>query len=118
MENVVVDSESYSDFEPSQAPLWSIQVKMAEQPACLLSEYFTEFIHLCSSNRSLKDLLGELVDRGTSGKKSILYFSRKVCLYGTFMFIAIFTSLALVPGLNQINPVCTFLPYFLRYILI
>ncbi|XP_021920083.1 rab3 GTPase-activating protein catalytic subunit isoform X2 [Zootermopsis nevadensis] len=65
MENVVVDSESYSDFEPSQAPLWSVQVKMAEQPACLLSEYFIEFIHLFSSNRSMQDLLGDLVDRGT-----------------------------------------------------
>lgn len=80
MENVVVDSESYSDFEPSQAPLWSVQVKMAEQPACLLSEYFIEFIHLFSSNRSMQDLLGDLVDRGTLGKNSILYFSRKINL--------------------------------------
>lgn len=75
-----MDSESYSDFEPSQAPLWSVQVKMAEQPACLLSEYFIEFIHLFSSNRSMQDLLGDLVDRGTLGKNSILYFSRKINL--------------------------------------
>jgi Rab3 GTPase-activating protein catalytic subunit len=71
MENVVVDSESYSDFEPSQAPQWSVQVKMAEQPACLLSEYFSEFIQLCSSNRSMQDLLGDLVDKGTLGKNNV-----------------------------------------------
>lgn len=65
MENVVVDSESYSDFEPSQAPQWSVRVKMAKQPACLLSKYFSEFIQLCSSNRSMQDLLGDLVDKGS-----------------------------------------------------
>jgi hypothetical protein len=77
-ENVVVDSEDYSDFEPSQAPLWSVQVKMTEQPACLLSEYFTEFIHLYGSNRSMKDLLGDLVDRGNLGKITLFYFHIKV----------------------------------------
>jgi Rab3 GTPase-activating protein catalytic subunit len=72
MENVVVDSESYSDFEPSQAPQWSVRVKMAEQPACLLSEYLSEFIQLRSSNMSMQDLLGDLVLRGSLGKNSIL----------------------------------------------
>lgn len=67
-----MDSESYSDFEPSQAPQWSVQVKMAKQPACLLSEYFTEFIQLYNSNRSMQDLLGDLVDKGTSGKNNIV----------------------------------------------
>jgi Rab3 GTPase-activating protein catalytic subunit len=71
MENVVVDSESYSDFEPSQAPQWSVRVKMAEQPACLLSEYLSEFIQLCSNNRAMQDLLGDLVDKGTSGENGI-----------------------------------------------
>ncbi|XP_023712978.1 rab3 GTPase-activating protein catalytic subunit isoform X2 [Cryptotermes secundus] len=66
MENVVVDSESYSDFEPSQAPQWAVRVKMAEQPACLLNEYFSEFIQLCSNNISMQDLLGDLVHKGTS----------------------------------------------------
>jgi len=65
-----VDSESYSDFEPSQAPHWSVRVKMVEKPACLLSEYLTEFIHLCNSNRSMQDLLGGLVDRKNLGKNS------------------------------------------------
>jgi len=70
MENVVVDSESYSDFEPSQAPHWSVRVKMVEKPACLLSEHLTEFIQLCNSNRSMQDLLGGLVDRRNLGKNS------------------------------------------------
>ncbi|KAJ9596359.1 hypothetical protein L9F63_012634 [Diploptera punctata] len=71
MENVVVDSESYSDFEPSQAPQWSVGVKMAEQPACLLSEYLTEFVQLYSSKRTMKDLLGDYVDRGNSGETNL-----------------------------------------------
>jgi Rab3 GTPase-activating protein catalytic subunit len=71
MENVVVDIESYSDFEPSQAPHWSVRMKMEENPACLLSEYLTEFIQLCNNNRSMQDLLGGLVDRRNLGKNSM-----------------------------------------------
>lgn len=68
MENVVVDSESYSDFEPSQAPRWSVRVKMVEKrDGFLLSEYLSEFIQLCSNNRSMQDLLGGLVDRRNLG---------------------------------------------------
>ncbi|KAJ4436008.1 hypothetical protein ANN_18632 [Periplaneta americana] len=66
MENVMVDSESYSDFEPSQAPQWSVRVKMVEQPACLLSEYLSEFIQLCKNSKSMQDLLGDMVQRGNS----------------------------------------------------
>ena len=65
-----MDTETYSDFEPSQAPQWSVRVKMVEKPACLLSEYLSEFIRLCNSNRSMKDLLGGLVDRRNVGKNS------------------------------------------------
>lgn len=67
-----MDSESYSDFEPSEAPQWSVRVIVEKQPACLLSEYFTEFIQLCSNSGSMHYLLGDLVDRGMSGKNSLL----------------------------------------------
>jgi Rab3 GTPase-activating protein catalytic subunit len=68
-----VDSESYSDFEPSQAPQWSVRVEMAKEPVCLLSEYLIEFIHLCYNNRSMHYLLGDLVDRGKSGKNCMFH---------------------------------------------
>nr|CAD7443748.1 unnamed protein product [Timema bartmani] len=61
VENMVVDSESFSDFEPSNAPQWSVRVKMAEQPACLLSEYLSEFTQLCSSQGSMHELIGDLM---------------------------------------------------------
>lgn len=63
-ENIVVDSESFSDFEPQLAPEWSVQVKMISSPACLLGEYLTDFIHLCTSQKSMVDLLGEAADCG------------------------------------------------------
>lgn len=82
MENGVLDSESYSDFEASQAPQWSVRVKMVEKPACLLNEHLSEFIQLCSSNRSMQDLLGGLVDRRNLGKNGT-YFNQQndCCLY-------------------------------------
>nr|CAD7196421.1 unnamed protein product [Timema douglasi] len=61
VENMVVDSESFSDFEPSNAPQWSVRVKMSEQPACLLSEYLSEFTQLCSSQGSMQELIGDLM---------------------------------------------------------
>ncbi|XP_046465312.1 rab3 GTPase-activating protein catalytic subunit [Neodiprion pinetum] len=60
-ENVVVDSESYTDLEPQQAPEWSVQVKMTSSPACLLGEYLIDFIHLCSNQKTLFELLGDFV---------------------------------------------------------
>jgi len=80
-----VDSESYSDFEPSQAPHWSVRVKMVEKPACLLSEYLTEFIQLCNSNRSMQDLLGGLVDKRNLGKNSTYYDKRSISYFNAVM---------------------------------
>ncbi|XP_020283116.1 rab3 GTPase-activating protein catalytic subunit [Pseudomyrmex gracilis] len=58
-DNVVVDSEGYSDLDPQLAPEWSVQVKMVTLPACLLSEYITDFLHLCNNTKSMVELLGE-----------------------------------------------------------
>ncbi|XP_015108534.1 rab3 GTPase-activating protein catalytic subunit isoform X2 [Diachasma alloeum] len=58
-ENVVIDSESFSDLEPQLAPEWSAVVKMVPSPACLLGEYLTDFLALCSNQRSLVDMLGD-----------------------------------------------------------
>lgn len=58
-DSVVVDSEGFSDLEPQTAPEWSVQVKMASSPACLLGEYMTDFIHLCNNQKNMVELLGE-----------------------------------------------------------
>ncbi|XP_019887701.2 rab3 GTPase-activating protein catalytic subunit isoform X2 [Ooceraea biroi] len=58
-DNVVVDSEGYSDLEPQLAPEWSVQVKMVALPACLLGEYMTDFLHLCNNQKTMVELLGE-----------------------------------------------------------
>ncbi|XP_063237642.1 rab3 GTPase-activating protein catalytic subunit isoform X2 [Bacillus rossius redtenbacheri] len=75
-ENVVVDSESYSDLEPAHAPLWSVRVAVHERPACLLGECLAEFLQLCSQPASLADLLGDLVadraSRNFGGSLSVL----------------------------------------------
>lgn len=58
-DNVIVDSEGYSDLEPQLAPEWSVQVKMVALPVCLLGEYMTDFLHLCNNQKTMVELLGE-----------------------------------------------------------
>ncbi|XP_018317561.1 rab3 GTPase-activating protein catalytic subunit [Mycetomoellerius zeteki] len=58
-DNVIVDSEGYSDLEPQLAPEWSVQVKMVALPACLLGEYMADFLHLCNNQKTMVELLGE-----------------------------------------------------------
>lgn len=58
-ENVVIDSESFTDLEPQLAPEWSAVVKMVPSPACLLGEYLSDFLALCNNQRSLVDMLGD-----------------------------------------------------------
>ncbi|XP_029053343.1 rab3 GTPase-activating protein catalytic subunit [Osmia bicornis bicornis] len=60
-ENVVVDSEGFTDLEPQLAPEWSVQVKMVSLPACLLGEYLMDFLHLCNNQKTMVDLLGDAV---------------------------------------------------------
>ncbi|XP_076749790.1 RAB3 GTPase activating protein subunit 1 [Xylocopa sonorina] len=60
-ENVIVDSEGFTDLEPQLAPEWSVQVKMVSSPACLLGEYLTDFLHLYNNQKSMIDLLGDAV---------------------------------------------------------
>lgn len=60
-ENVVVDSEGFTDLEPQLASQWSVQVKMVSTPICLLGEYLTDFLHLCNNQKTMTDLLGDAV---------------------------------------------------------
>ncbi|GJQ84643.1 hypothetical protein Trydic_g12672 [Trypoxylus dichotomus] len=58
-DHLIVDSEIYSDLDPMQAPEWSILVRMADQPVCLLADCLTEFIQLLHINLTIYDILGD-----------------------------------------------------------
>ncbi|XP_068610477.1 rab3 GTPase-activating protein catalytic subunit [Brachionichthys hirsutus] len=57
-EGIVVDNDVYSDLDPLQAPHWSVRVRAAESPQCLLGDILTEFFKLCSRNESSEEILG------------------------------------------------------------
>ncbi|KAF6214713.1 hypothetical protein GE061_009456 [Apolygus lucorum] len=63
LESVVVDSETYSDFEPLDAPIWAVSITPTDNPVCLLTDYLTEFVLLATSNLSAEELLGDLATR-------------------------------------------------------
>lgn len=60
-EHLIVDSENYSDFDPLQAPIWSVTISVAEYPICLLSECLSEFSQLAGNCSTLKDVLGDII---------------------------------------------------------
>ncbi|XP_068161266.1 rab3 GTPase-activating protein catalytic subunit [Antennarius striatus] len=57
-EGIVVDNDVYSDLDPLQAPHWSVRVRAAENPQCLLGDILSEFFKLCSRNESTEEVLG------------------------------------------------------------
>lgn len=58
-EHLVVDSESYTDFNPLEAQKWSIYSTMTDQPLCLLSDCFSDFLQLLGNNLTIYDILGD-----------------------------------------------------------
>ncbi|XP_013910503.1 PREDICTED: rab3 GTPase-activating protein catalytic subunit [Thamnophis sirtalis] len=57
-EGIIVDNDVYSDLDPAQAPQWSVRVKKADNPQCLLSDFVTEFFKLCRRKESTDEILG------------------------------------------------------------
>uniref|UniRef100_A0A667YNM1 Rab3 GTPase-activating protein catalytic subunit n=1 Tax=Myripristis murdjan TaxID=586833 RepID=A0A667YNM1_9TELE len=57
-EGIVVDNDVYSDLDPLQAPHWSVRVRKAENPQCLLGDFLTEFFKLCCRKESTEEILG------------------------------------------------------------
>ncbi|KAM3862415.1 rab3 GTPase-activating protein catalytic subunit isoform 2-T2 [Diretmus argenteus] len=57
-EGIVVDNDVYSDLDPLQAPHWSVRVRKAENPQCLLGDFLTEFFKLCCRKESTDEVLG------------------------------------------------------------
>ncbi|KAM6987009.1 rab3 GTPase-activating protein catalytic subunit [Aplochiton taeniatus] len=57
-EGIVVDNDVYSDLDPLQAPHWSLRVRKADNPQCLLGDFLTEFFKLCCTKESAEEILG------------------------------------------------------------
>ncbi|XP_046902432.1 rab3 GTPase-activating protein catalytic subunit isoform X1 [Hypomesus transpacificus] len=57
-EGIVVDNDVYSDLDPLQAPHWSVRVRKADNPQCLLGDFLTEFFKLCCRKETTEDVLG------------------------------------------------------------
>lgn len=58
-ENIVVDSESFTDLEPQLATEWSARVKMVATPPSMLEEHLKGFLNLCNNQKLLVDILGD-----------------------------------------------------------
>ncbi|XP_039198299.1 rab3 GTPase-activating protein catalytic subunit isoform X2 [Crotalus tigris] len=58
-EGIIVDNDVYSDLDPAQAPQWSVRVRKADNPQCLLSDFVTEFFKLCRRKESTDEILGK-----------------------------------------------------------
>ncbi|XP_010212834.1 PREDICTED: rab3 GTPase-activating protein catalytic subunit [Tinamus guttatus] len=57
-EGIIVDNDVYSDLDPIQAPQWSVRVRKADNPQCLLGDFLTEFFKLCRRKESTEEILG------------------------------------------------------------
>ncbi|XP_056611149.1 rab3 GTPase-activating protein catalytic subunit isoform X4 [Triplophysa dalaica] len=57
-EGIVVDNDVYSDLDPLQAPHWSVRVRKADNPQCLLGDFLTEFFKLCCRKETTEEILG------------------------------------------------------------
>lgn len=58
-DHMIVDSENYSDFDPMQAPKWSVSINFNDEPICLLTDCLNEFLHLLKNNSTVYDVLGD-----------------------------------------------------------
>ncbi|XP_073988534.1 RAB3 GTPase activating protein subunit 1 isoform X3 [Rhodnius prolixus] len=67
LETLVVDSETFSDFDPLTAPHWSLSICKEENLKSLLALSISQFIMLCVSNRTVEELLGDFALREPSG---------------------------------------------------
>lgn len=69
---LVVDTESYTDFNPMEASKWSVLAKMTDQPLCLLSDCFCDFLHLLNNNFTIYDILGDFASNPSSTENNPL----------------------------------------------
>lgn len=55
VENVVYDSQTYTDFNPINAPVWSIRSRFDYSPVCYLSDFISEYLLLSESREALSE---------------------------------------------------------------
>lgn len=58
VENAVMDSATYSDFDPIMAPIWTVSIEIREDFDCLLSESINRMLDLFRNEQLLMDILG------------------------------------------------------------
>lgn len=58
-EDVVVDSEVYTDLVPIEAPLWIVRLVLNDKVPSLLIKSLCSFLDLCGSKESTEQLLGK-----------------------------------------------------------
>lgn len=63
-ENVVFDSQTYSDFNPINAPKWSIRTHFDYTPVCFLADMMHEYLTLSESLEALSEYYNFLSEKG------------------------------------------------------
>ena len=61
LENMIMDTEVNSDFDAASAPMWSLLVKLSEQPICLLADCLMEFLSQFNNGEDSYGILGDYV---------------------------------------------------------
>jgi len=69
-EDLITDSAVHTDLEPLEAPEWSVEISLLEHPDCLLAKHLDTLQKLCVDTRTVRQLLGELMDEDISGTDS------------------------------------------------
>lgn len=60
-DNVVIDSQTYSDFDPILAPIWSLRAKFETNPVCFASECIGDFLYHFESRIAITEYYPHLV---------------------------------------------------------
>lgn len=58
-DHMIIDSENYTDFDPMQAPKWTLCSSFNDEPICFLSECLLNFLYLIKNNSTVYDILGD-----------------------------------------------------------
>ena len=66
-EDLITDSAVHTDLEPLEAPEWSVEISLLEHPDCLLAKHLDTLQKLCVDTRTVRQLLGELMDEDING---------------------------------------------------
>ncbi|EAT41808.1 AAEL006591-PA [Aedes aegypti] len=69
-DNVVVDSQSYSDFDPFTAPIWNLRARFEDSPVCYMSDCIQEFLQVSESRQAITEYFPELAFGATQNLES------------------------------------------------